>query len=754
LSNPTRYVTSLGLSWASVTGATTYNLYWSTSLGVTAASTKISNVASVYTHTPLTGGTTYYYKLAAVKNGVEGALSNEVSAAPYTFAAPTITGISPSSGPLAGGTAVTITGTGFRAGATITVGGTTLTGITVVSSSSITGTTAIGSAGARDVVVTNSDGQLATLPSGFSYTTQFNGPASVLVTSNSGLSAILSIYAPTASEMYITNSSGCNSGGVWETVVSSKNWALVNSGDGTGTVYAKFRNASSTSNCVSHRVAVTATPLAVEGAACSALTAQIAARGTGVYLIDPDGAGSLPAENHYCNMDYMGGGWTVVTRTFASNTNIANSIPSTAEYLSTSTVGSLAGDKYILGNNRQGFTNWGAVVNGVGLNPVSDFNGNLQKYSSYVGGSTARSCTWQNGSGDFVIGTTAGGACLKFTSGTNGTWWGASDGSVNAALWIQGSTFNLTSTTVFPPFNVGIINGADNDYCSVIQNGTKTFGHGYTCRQGGLGSQQVAQSDYIEVLAKNIELPAQSSLDVWLDAADLSTMWTDAAKTVSASSNGDLVQVWVDKSVNKRQFTQSTSSLRPALNYSPTHMLNNRPGVLFNSDKLVGTQGIVGQSPITFIGVWKILYSTGESFVWMGAGSAYGTVSDYGYPFTYSTKNLGHRAAWSDVQISPNIPYTSSALGIGHIFATRLDSNGCNFYFNSNQYSWTNAPNNSFGCGWSVMNFNSSNFDLGQTSVSTTAQFVLYEMLLYRKYLTDQEMTTLINYLNSKWAMY
>jgi hypothetical protein len=303
--------------------------------------------------------------------------------------------------------------------------------------------------------------------------------------------------------MYITNSSGCNSGGVWETVVSSKNWALVNSGDGTGTVYAKFRNASSASNCVSHRVAVTATPLAVEGASCSGLTAQIAARGTGVYLIDPDGAGSLPAENHYCNMDYMGGGWTVVTRTFASNTNIANSIPSTAEYLSTSTVGSLAGHKYVLGNNRQGFANWGAVVNGVSLNPVSDFNGNLQKYSSYVGGTTARTCTWQNGSGDFVIGTTAGGACLKFTSGANGTWWGASDGSVNATLWIQGSTFNLNSTTVFPPFNLGIINGEDNDYCSVMQNGTKTFGHGYTCRQGGLGSQQVAQSDYIEVLAKN-----------------------------------------------------------------------------------------------------------------------------------------------------------------------------------------------------------------------------------------------------------
>ena len=65
--------------------------------------------------------------------------------------------ISPTSGTTAGGTPVTITGTGFLAGATVSLGGTAATGVTVVSSTSITATTAAHAAGAVSVVVTNTD---------------------------------------------------------------------------------------------------------------------------------------------------------------------------------------------------------------------------------------------------------------------------------------------------------------------------------------------------------------------------------------------------------------------------------------------------------------------------------------------------------------------------------------------------------------------------------------------------------------------
>ena len=89
--------------------------------------------------------------------------------------APTVSSITPNSGTANGGTAVTITGTGFLAGATVKLGGTAATGVTVVSSTSITATTAAHAAGAVSVVVTNTDAQSGTLTNGYTYTTTGGG---------------------------------------------------------------------------------------------------------------------------------------------------------------------------------------------------------------------------------------------------------------------------------------------------------------------------------------------------------------------------------------------------------------------------------------------------------------------------------------------------------------------------------------------------------------------------------------------------
>ncbi len=80
-----------------------------------------------------------------------------------------VSSISPNSGPTAGGTAVTITGTNFAAGATVTFAGKAATNVVVVSGTKITATTPAGSAGAATVTVTVG-GQSASLTSGFSYT--------------------------------------------------------------------------------------------------------------------------------------------------------------------------------------------------------------------------------------------------------------------------------------------------------------------------------------------------------------------------------------------------------------------------------------------------------------------------------------------------------------------------------------------------------------------------------------------------------
>ncbi len=77
--------------------------------------------------------------------------------------APTLSSISPQSGSTAGGTAVTITGSNFLAGATVQVGGVAASAVSVVNSTSITATTPPNAAGTVSVTVTNPDGQSATL---------------------------------------------------------------------------------------------------------------------------------------------------------------------------------------------------------------------------------------------------------------------------------------------------------------------------------------------------------------------------------------------------------------------------------------------------------------------------------------------------------------------------------------------------------------------------------------------------------------
>ena len=73
--------------------------------------------------------------------------------------APTVTSVSPNSGTTAGGTAVTITGTNFAAGATVIFGSTAASNVVVVSATTITATTPAGSAGAVTVTVSNPGGQ-------------------------------------------------------------------------------------------------------------------------------------------------------------------------------------------------------------------------------------------------------------------------------------------------------------------------------------------------------------------------------------------------------------------------------------------------------------------------------------------------------------------------------------------------------------------------------------------------------------------
>jgi hypothetical protein len=82
---------------------------------------------------------------------------------------PTIVSVTPNTGLTNGGTTATIVGTGFQTGATVSLGALPAGSVVVVNATTLTALTPPSAPGIVDVVVTNPDGQSATLSKGFTY---------------------------------------------------------------------------------------------------------------------------------------------------------------------------------------------------------------------------------------------------------------------------------------------------------------------------------------------------------------------------------------------------------------------------------------------------------------------------------------------------------------------------------------------------------------------------------------------------------
>jgi predicted phage tail protein len=79
----------VAVSWKSVFGATSYNIYYATTPGVTKSTgAKIENAKSPYEITGLTNGTTYYFVVTAVNAFGESSESSEQAATPIPLPAP------------------------------------------------------------------------------------------------------------------------------------------------------------------------------------------------------------------------------------------------------------------------------------------------------------------------------------------------------------------------------------------------------------------------------------------------------------------------------------------------------------------------------------------------------------------------------------------------------------------------------------------------------------------------------------------
>ncbi|HEX8979164.1 MAG TPA: IPT/TIG domain-containing protein, partial [Parasulfuritortus sp.] len=239
-SGPTTGGTSVTITGTNFTGATSVTFG-----GVAAASFTVNSSTQITATTPAGAA-----GITNVAITTPGGTATGTGVYTYTAVAPTVTGISPSSGPTAGGTAVTITGTSFTGATAVTIGGANCTGVTVVSSTSITCTTPAGTAGAQNVAVTTAAG------------------------TGTGTGLYTYYAAPTVTS--ISPSSGPTAGGTAVTITGT---------NFTGATSVTIGGAAATSVVVVNATTITAiTPAGVAGAANVAVTTPGGTgTGTGLY---------------------------------------------------------------------------------------------------------------------------------------------------------------------------------------------------------------------------------------------------------------------------------------------------------------------------------------------------------------------------------------------------------------------------------------------------------------------------------------
>ncbi len=138
-----------------------------------------------------------------------------------TAVRPAVTAVSPASGPVAGGTSVTITGSGFSGASAVTFGSHAASSYTVVSDTKITAVAPASTAGTQDVTVAGPGGtSVAGAADHYTYTASCTSPVVTGVSPSSG---------PAAGGTTVTITGGCFTGATWVGfgAVTAASWTVV-----------------------------------------------------------------------------------------------------------------------------------------------------------------------------------------------------------------------------------------------------------------------------------------------------------------------------------------------------------------------------------------------------------------------------------------------------------------------------------------------------------------------------------------------
>jgi hypothetical protein len=363
-----------------------------------------------------------------IKVTTNNGTSSAVTADHFTYlstAAPTVTGVSPTSGSTAGGTSVTVTGTNFTGATAVTFGGVAASSFTVNSSTSITATSPAQPVGTIDICVTTPSGTSAVGSADHFSFTAASAPTVTSLGTSSGSN--LGGISVTITGTNFTGATGVFFGGVAAasfTVSSSTSITATSPAQAAGTYDVTIATYSATSATASGD-RYTATLASAPTVTAVSPTSGSTAGGTSVTLTGTNFTGATGV---------FFGGVAATTFTVNSSTSITATAPPEAAATIDTTVQTYAGSSAVGSADHFTFTAASAPT----VSSVSPSSGS-------TGGGTSVTVTGTGFTG--ATGVSFGSVAASFTVNSDTSITATAPAQAAGTVDITVTTYAATSST-------------------------------------------------------------------------------------------------------------------------------------------------------------------------------------------------------------------------------------------------------------------------------------------------------------------
>jgi hypothetical protein len=234
-----------------------------------------------------------------------------------------------------------------------------------------------------------------------------------------------------------------------------------------------------------------------------------------------------------------------------------------------------------------------------------------------------------------------------------------------------------------------------------------------------------------------------AGLQLWLDASDSGTLYTDSAGSTPATADGDPVGRWADKSGNNNHTIQADGTKKPLLK---VNILNGK-SIIRNDGVNDFLKSTTGGDDSSFTVFATNIKRGGEGLNMMAVSMGEETTGKrrcMWHPANGNTwpNTISFNGFSRDVQA--NLPWVT---GTANIAQFRITSGAVQIAKNNSAWTTSTSPG--------LVAYTATNIFLGSNNQMTEIFNGDYaEVLVYAASLSDANRTLILDYLNIKWSVY